>query len=151
MEKQLKTLREHIKRAGLKQTSQRETVLRAFLQGPDYSNAEEITRQAQALDKAIGASTVYRCLKLFVDAGLAVERRFLHVKTCFEKVGEEGAKDHLICVRCGKVQDFVDPLIEAVQDKVSQKLDFKRTEHRMEIYGVCSTCQGPKSLRPDED
>ncbi len=151
MEKQLKRLREYIKQAGLKQTTQRETVLRAFLRGANYANAEEITRQAQALDKAIGASTVYRCLKLFVDAGLAVERRFLHVKTCYEKFNEDGAQDHLICIRCGTVQEFVDPLIQAVQDKVSQKLDFKRTEHRMEIYGLCSTCQGPKSSRPEED
>jgi Fur family ferric uptake transcriptional regulator len=150
-EKELGILRAYIKNAKLKQTAQRELVLKALLEGPKYCTTDELVAAVQKRDRKIGYSTVYRCMKLFCDCGLAKEHHFLYGKTCFEHGLDQGPHDYLVCKQCGKVQEFSDPLVEAVQEKVSKKLDFKLQEHRVELYGLCSDCQGPLESRPEED
>jgi Fur family ferric uptake transcriptional regulator len=150
MKEELKILRDHIRAAGLKQTSQRETILRIFLELPDFLTVDEIGRAVQDRDRRIGLSTVYRSLKLFVEAGLAWEHQFWHGKTCFEKAYGRRRHNYLICTRCLKVEAFSDPLIEAVRDKVAGAKGFKPSFNRMEVYGLCRTCRGPVS-EEDED
>jgi Fur family ferric uptake transcriptional regulator len=150
-ERELGVLRGHLKRSRLKQTAQRETVLKALLEGPRYATMDELVAAAQKRDRKLGYSTVYRCLKLFCECGLAKEHHFLYGKTCFEHSPDESPHDYLVCKRCGRVQEFTNPLIQAVQEKVSGEMDFKLQEHRVELYGVCSSCQGPAATRPEED
>jgi Fur family ferric uptake transcriptional regulator len=149
MKEQLKALRDYLKAQKLKQTSQRETILKLFLELPDYLTVDEIARQVQARDKRIGVSTVYRSLKLFVDCGLAWEHHFLSGKTCFEKSWGKQHHNYLVCTRCLKVQEFSDPLIDAVRDKVSMGLGFIPRSNRMEVYGICAECRTPQD--EDED
>lgn len=149
MKEQLKALREYLKAQNLKQTKQREAILRMFLDLPDYLTVDEIARQVQAKDKRIGASTVYRSLKLFVDCGLAWEHRFLSGKTCFEKAWGKQPHNYLVCTRCLKVQEFSDPLIDAVRDKVAKGLGFVPKANRMEVYGICAECRGPQDEEED--
>ncbi len=143
MNEALRVLREHLKRAGLKRTSQREAILRIFLELPDFLSVDEIARAVGARDRRIGMSTVYRSLKLFVEAGLAREHHFLTGRTTFEKSGGGGGRNYLICTRCHRVQPFEDPLIEAVRDKVCRGLSFTPDFNRLEVYGLCSRCRGP--------
>jgi len=149
--KELAVLRGHLKRSRLKQTAQRELVLKALLEGPRYVTMDELVSAVQKRDKGTGYSTVYRCMKLFCECALAKEHHFLYGKTCFEHSLDEKAHDYLVCRQCGRVQEFSNPLIQAVQEKVSRELDFKLQEHRVELYGVCSSCQGPLESRPEED
>lgn len=149
MKDELRTLREHLKRAGLKQTSQREAILGIFLSLPDYLSVDEIGRHVQAKDRRIGLSTVYRSLKLFVEAGLAREHHFLAGKTRFEKSAGAAARNYLICTRCHRVQVFEDPLIAAVRDKVCKGLKFAPSFNRLEVYGLCADCRGP--VEEEED
>jgi Fur family ferric uptake transcriptional regulator len=86
-----------------------------------------------------------------VECGLAKEHHFLYGKTCFEHSGQGRPHDYLVCKNCGKVEEFSSPLVQAVQEKVSREMDFKLQEHRLELYGICSSCQGPKETRPEED
>jgi Fur family ferric uptake transcriptional regulator len=150
-DKELTQLREHLKKARLKQSQQRETVLRALLEGPKYVTLDDLARRAQTMDRSIGGSTVYRAMKLFIEVGLAKEHKFLYGRTCFERGVDGAPHDYLVCKQCGKVQEFSNPLIQAVQEKVSKELDFKLQEHRVELYGICSECQGPKRKRTEED
>ena len=149
MKEQLKALREYLKAQNLKQTKQREAILRMFLGLPDYLTVDEIARQVQAQDKRIGASTVYRSLKLFVECGLAWEHRFPSGKTCFEKAWGKQPHNYLVCTRCLKVQEFSDPLIDAVRDKVAKGLGFVPKANRMEVYGICAECRGPQDEEED--
>lgn len=149
MKEELKILREHIRRQGLKQTTQREAILRIFLELPDYLTVDQVGREVQARDRRIGLSTVYRSLKLFVEAGLAREHQFLHGKACYEKAHGVAPSNYLICTQCHKVQAFRDPLIDAVRDKVSKGLGFKPTHNRLEVYGLCAQHRGPQD--EDED
>jgi Fur family ferric uptake transcriptional regulator len=149
MKEELRILREHLKRKGLKRTQQRETILRIFLDLDDYLGLDEIGRAVRDQDRRIGFSTVYRSLKLFVEAGLALEHHFLEGRTCFEKPRPGAPRNHLICVHCQKVQAFADPLIDAVRDKVCKGLAFTPSFNRLEVYGLCSDCRGPAD--DDED
>ena len=141
MRDQIELLRGHLKRQGLKQTSQRETILRIFWGLPDFLSVDELARKVHEQDKRIGASTVYRALKLFSECGLAWEHRFWHGKTCFERAQGGTPQNYLVCTHCGTVQAFKDPLIDAVRDKVAKGLKFKPAFNRMEVYGLCSTCR----------
>jgi Fur family ferric uptake transcriptional regulator len=147
MREELSILREHIKRRGLKQTSQRESILKIFLDLPDHLSVDEIGRAVQERDRRIGLSTVYRSLKLFVDAGLAWEHQFLGGKACFEKAWGVSPHNYLVCTQCQRVQGFSDPLVEAVRDKVCGRLSFTPRFNRLEVYGLCDRCR-PKA---DED
>jgi len=144
MKDELRILREHLKRTGLKRTSQREVILGIFLRLPDYLSVDEIGRAVQEEDRRVGLSTVYRSLKLFVEAGLAREHHFLAGKTRFEKAGGpgQGPRNYLICTRCHRVQVFADPLIDAVRDKVCKGLKFAPKFNRLEIYGLCVDHRG---------
>jgi Fur family ferric uptake transcriptional regulator len=147
----LAILRKHLKASRLKQTAQREVVLHCLLEGPRYATLDEIVAAVQKRQRRIGVSTVYRCMKLFCECGLAKEHHFLYGRTCFEHSLDAAPHDYLVCKRCGKVQEFSNPLIQAVQEKVSKELDFKLQEHRVELYGICSACQGPAASRPEEE
>lgn len=146
MREQLEALRAHLKRKGLKQTSQREAILRIFWGLPDFLTVDELAAKVREADKRIGSSTVYRALKLFAEAGLAWEHRFWHGKTCFERARGKAPQNYLVCTACGMVQAFEDPLIDAVRDKVAGRLRFKPQFNRMEVYGLCA-----EHKPPDED
>jgi Fur family ferric uptake transcriptional regulator len=149
MKEELKILREHIRAKGLKQTSQRESILRIFLELPDFLTVDELGRAVQDRDRRIGLSTVYRSLKLFTEAGLAWEHQFWHGKTCFEKAYGRKPHNYLVCTQCLTVEAFSDPLIDAVRDKVAGAKGFKPAFNRMEVYGLCRKCRGP--VTEDED
>lgn len=149
MKEQLKALREHLRRAGLKRTAQREEILRIFLGLEDFQTVDAVARAVREQDPRIGQSTVYRSLKLFVEAGLALEHHFLDGKTCFERPSGPSPRNYLVCTSCQKVQAFEDRLVEAVRDKVCRGLRFAPAFNRMEIYGLCAECRGP--LGEDED
>src|SRR5258708_3950134 len=150
MREEFKILAEYLRKKKLKQTSQREKVLKLFLEAPKHITVDELARQVHDADPKIGYSTVYRSLKLFTECGLALESKFQHGKACFERGFQVSPHHHLICTKCGDINEFSNPLIEAVTEKVSKELDFKAVENKVEVYGLCSKCQGPKESRHEE-
>ena len=144
MEQELKILTDFIKEKGLKQTSQREIILRVFLEAPNHLSVDEITRRVQDVDRKIGASTVYRTMKIIVECGLASESPVLSGKACFEKAFQRELHDHLICKGCGGIQEFSNSLIQAALEKVSREFGFEMRDRKVEVYGFCQKCH------PDE-
>jgi len=92
----------------------------------------------------IGFATVYRTLKLLAGAGMAEERRFEDGFTRYEYKASDGHHDHLICTRCGEILEFENVRIEELQADVARKKRFQVQSHKLEIYGLCSACQGKK-------
>jgi len=126
---------------GLKHTKQRDVVLTTFLDSNQHLSAEQLYQKVRKKSPNIGYTTVYRSLKLFVDAGLAQERCFDDGLTRYET--EHAHHDHLVCLQCGKIVEFNNELIEDTQDKVAAEYGFKVLRHRHELYGYCSSCQDP--------
>ncbi len=139
-------LSEYLVGQGLKSTSQRDMILQVFVDAGRHLSAEELYVRIKKTHPRIGFATVYRTLKLLADAGMAEERRFEDGFTRYEyKASDGGHHDHLICTRCGEIVEFENERIEALQADVARKNGFRVESHKLEIYGLCRTCQGKKN------
>ncbi len=127
-------------RSGLKRTRQRDHILQAFFDAGRHLSAEELYHRIHSQDPGIGLVTVYRTLKLLQKAGLATGRQFGDAYTRFDPSPADRPHDHLICTRCGKIQEFADANLHALREKVARSRGFTVTEHRLELYGFCRDC-----------
>lgn len=127
---------------GLKLTRQRELILETFLRSQKHISVEDLLRDVRVQDAGVGHATVYRTMKLFVEAGLATERKFSEGAARYEPADEhgDGHHDHLICTRCSRIIEFENPEIEDLQLAVAARLGFKLLDHKMELYGICPDC-----------
>lgn len=132
---------EHIQKAGLRRTSQRDLILEIFLKTEEHLSSEDLYWLVQKQDPSVGHTTVYRTLKLLTEAGLAREVRFGDGKTYYEHHYNHEHHDHLICIDCGKIIEFFSPEIEEMQDKMAEKYGFRLTNHSLRMWGVCEDCQ----------
>lgn len=144
-EKSVSTLKErldqHMKKEGLRTTSQRNLVSDIFLQSEGHLSIEDLLAQVREIDPKIGYATIYRTLKLFVESGIAHPHHFGDGVTRYEISPIGSHHDHLICQQCGKIVEFEEPSIESLQERVAKKHGFKLKEHKLELYGTCAECQ----------
>jgi Fur family ferric uptake transcriptional regulator len=132
---------------GLKATRQREEIFKIFLGSPGHQNIAQIHARVAKVNPKIGYTTVYRTLKLLTRLGLAVARKFGEGETRYERAHEGRHHDHLICMTCGAIIEFEDPVLEALQNKIAEQYRFKSFYPRMELYGQCARCALPKERR----
>ena len=125
---------------GLKVTKQREEILHIFLNSPGHKNLSQIYAQVAKVNPKIGYATVYRTLRLLTRLGLATQRKFGDGETRYEPTSEGSHHDHLICLDCGKIIEFENSTLEALQNGIAQRHGFKISHHRMELYGHCEEC-----------
>ncbi len=130
-----------LKKAGLKVTLPRMKILEILeTSNVHHLTAEDIYRQLLEAGEEIGLATVYRVLTQFEAAGLVTRHHFEGGQAVFEL--ERGAHhDHLVCVKCGKVVEFMDETIEAKQRQISSEAGFEITDHALTIYGICRDCR----------
>jgi len=136
-----------LKERGLKSTSQRDDIARVFFGNNRHISVEELYREVRKVNPRVGYATVYRTVRLLREGGLAAERHFYDGEARFENVEEERHHDHLICERCGRIVEFENDEIEALQESVARKLDFVISRHKMELYGICGACRVGKQVR----
>jgi Fur family ferric uptake transcriptional regulator len=132
---------EHIQKAGLRRTGQRDLIMEIFLRTEDHLTSEDLYWLVQKKDPTVGHTTVYRTLKLLTEAGLAREVRFGDNKTYYEHHYNHHHHDHMSCTECGKVIEFFSAAIEDLQDKMAEQFEFRPTHHSLRMWGVCSECQ----------
>lgn len=131
-----------LKNMGLKATLPRMKILEIFQRssvegGVRHMSAEDVYRALIAENIDVGLATVYRVLTQFEAAGLLARHHFEAGRAMFEL--EEGSHhDHLVCLTCGKVEEFVDPEIEARQQAIASERGFALQEHSLALYGVCT-------------
>lgn len=136
---------EHIQKAGLRRTGQRDLIMDIFLRTEDHLTSEDLYWLVQKEDPTVGHTTVYRTLKLLTEAGLAREVRFGDNKTYYEHHYNHQHHDHMICTQCGKVIEFFSADIEDLQDQMAEKFNFQPTHHSLRMWGVCDECQKKES------
>jgi len=139
------TLNTYMRRKGLRSTNQRRLVCDIFFRSRGHLSIDDLLAMVRRKDPAVGYATVYRTLKLLSESGLAYERQFRDGPTRYELAHEDHHHDHLICVECGRIEEFEEPRIEALQDDVAKRHGFTASSHRHELYGVCAGCQKGKS------
>jgi len=130
-----------LKKAGLKVTLPRMKILE-LLEASElrHQSAEDIYKALLVAGEEIGLATVYRVLTQFEAAGLVTRHHFEGGQAVFE-LSEGGHHDHLVCVSCGKVVEFMDDVIEDRQQQIAVEKGFEITEHSMILYGRCSDCR----------
>ena len=129
-----------LKKAGLKITLPRMKILQ-YLESSNvrHQSAEDIYKKLLADGEEIGLATVYRVLTQFETAGLVSRLNFEGGHAVFE-LNQEGHHDHLVCVSCGKVEEFYDEVIETQQLKVAKDMGYCISEHSLTLYGKCPDC-----------
>lgn len=127
-----------LKNAGLKATLPRLKVLSLFENSKErHLSAEDIYKIMINSGEDVGLATVYRVLTQFEQAGLLIRHHFESGKAVFE-LNSGGHHDHIVCVKCGRVEEFYDAEIEKRQEIAAAKLGFTMQEHSLTIYGLCS-------------
>lgn len=132
---------EHLKKAGLKKTGQRELILEVFLKTEGHLSAEDLYGLVKAEDPTVGFTTVYRTLKLLAECGLAREEGLGDNRMRYEHNYNHQHHDHLICTECGELIEFYSEVIEKKQDEIAETYGFLPTHHSLRIWGLCSNCQ----------
>ena len=120
---------------GLRMTDQRRIVARVIGAAEDHPDVEELYNRASAIDPRISIATVYRTVKLFEEAGILDRLEFGDGRARYEDA-ERDHHDHLIDMNSGEVIEFVDPEIEALQERIAARLGYRLIGHRLELLGV---------------
>ena len=129
------TITERCEAKGLRMTGQRRVIAQVLEESSDHPDVEELYRRASAIDYGISIATVYRTVKLFEEAGILERLEFGDGRARYEDAMRDH-HDHLIDLHSGEVIEFVDPEIEALQEKIAAKLGYDLRGHRLELYGV---------------
>ncbi len=124
-------------------TPQRQIILKAFINNIEkHLSAEEVFKIVKKNNPEIGLATVYRTLDLLADIDILQKINFDEGKSRYElNDGNSHHHHHLICVKCGKVLEFEDDLLESLEEKISKKSNFQILDHKVKFYGYCENCK----------
>ncbi|SFR04208.1 Fur family transcriptional regulator [Poseidonocella sedimentorum] len=120
---------------GLRMTGQRRVIAQVIEDASDHPDVEALHQRAVAIDPNISIATVYRTVNLFEDLGIIERVEFGDGRARFEDA-ERDHHDHLLDLQSGEVIEFVDPEIEALQEKIAERLGYRLMGHRLELYGT---------------
>ncbi len=130
-----------LRNVGLKVTLPRMKILELLESSPQrHMSAEDLYKALLDSGEDIGLATVYRVLTQFETAGLVTRHHFEGGHSMFE-LNQGDHHDHIVCVRCGRVDEFVDEVIEARQQHIADGAGYEMTDHSLYIYGICPDCR----------
>ncbi|HBA65748.1 MAG TPA: ferric iron uptake transcriptional regulator [Methylococcaceae bacterium] len=134
--------KQDLRDAGLKVTLPRVKILEILESQKDdrHLTAEQVYKILLSENEEIGLATVYRVLTQFEAAGLVARHHFEGGNSVFE-LNKGGHHDHIVCVKCGKVDEFTDSIIESRQKEIADKLGYELTDHSLYLYGLCVNCK----------
>ncbi len=144
---EFRVFEEHLAQNGLKHSRQREVILQYFLETGGHMTVDDLYRVIHRKHREIGRTTIYRTLKLLCDAQLAESIELRDGLTRFEHHYKHSHHDHMICIECGTIIEFVSPEIENLQDEIAEAYGFTIDSHRHQIFGVCQKCHQRRSTK----
>ncbi len=139
------TENQELRKAGLKVTLPRVKILQLLENSETrHLSAEDIYKTLIEAEEDVGLATVYRVLTQFETAGLVTRHHFEGGHSVFELSSDEH-HDHLVCNKCGRVEEFYDEVIETQQDKIAANFGFEITDHSLNLYGICAQCRAEQT------
>lgn len=155
LEIMMKRMQDKIKTKKYKMTSQRQVILRAFVESDrNHLSAEDVYESVKKTSPDIGLATVYRTLDLFTEMDLLKKLDFDEGCSRYElndKEDEGHFHHHLICLGCGKVWECRDDLLETLETILYKQLHFQTVDHQLKIYGYCEDCQKKRAAAKADD
>ncbi len=134
-------LKEVLKDNGLRYTQQRQTVWDELCSTSDHRDAEDIYVTLVRNGLSVSRATVYRTIEVLVKKGLARKLDIGDGRSRYEMRQDNSHHDHMICVNCGRIEEFVDLRIEELQKDVAVRNSFILKTHKLQLYGLCRDCQ----------
>ena len=128
----MNSIEEKCKSKGVRLTDQRKVIAQVMAESTDHPDVDELHKRISEVDKKISIATVYRTVKLFEEAGILIKHDFKTGKARYEINDDH---NHLIDINSGEIVEFVDKDIEALQEKIANKLGYKLVDHKLELYG----------------
>ena len=135
----------YLRSRGLKMTRARELVFREILSAPGvHPNADEIRRRLRAKKKDIGLATIYRTLNLLVRSGLVTAVDLGEGHSHYEPEWNETAHGHLICLACGRVQEFAQAGIQEAIHRIGEEKGYRLDKFSLQVFGFCRDCEAKR-------
>jgi Fur family ferric uptake transcriptional regulator len=134
-------LKEALKDSGLRYTRQRQAVWDELCSTSDHRDAEDIYVTLVRGGLPVSRATVYRTIEVLVKKGLARKLDIGDGRSRYEMRPDNSHHDHMICVNCGKIEEFVDLKIEELQEDVAKRHGYILNTHNLQLYGLCGNCQ----------
>jgi Fur family ferric uptake transcriptional regulator len=135
-----------LKSQGIRLTEQRRQVLKRAVSYLHFTS-EELVKDVKRFDPTIARGTVYRTLALLHTAGVVEKHDFRYGPPNYEVTFAKAHHDHLMCVQCGEIIEFQEPRIEAIQDDVVRRYEYRLLSHTHKLYGLCRACQRSERKR----
>lgn len=142
----LEEFRRYLSDHNLPATHQRLAVAEVLFAAADHLSADEVARGVAKRGETVGTATVYRTLDLLVKSGLAKEHDFGEGFRRYEPMAAGQAHEHCICSSCGRVMEFSNDRLERMIALLAEEVEFRPHHHRLEIYGLCRSCQQSNPL-----
>jgi len=139
----------YLKRHGLKFTPERRVLFEEIFKRHEHFEADELLFRMKQRGRKISRATIYRGLELLIAAGVVGRVRVGDEGFLYERLHAGEHHDHLICLGCGKIIEFFEPEIEALQDRVCARVGFRAVTHSHHIRGFCRDCRKSKAVDPD--
>lgn len=134
-------LSEYLKKKNLRSTRERFLLLEEILKTNGHFDADELFASLSAKDLKASRATVYNTLDLLVSCGLISRYRFGENHSRYEKAFGRPRHDHLICLECGEIIEFVNDKLDKIQKEVCEEKNFKLQNSTLQIFGICTKCQ----------
>ena len=135
------TLSSFLKERNLRPTKERFLLLEEIMRSNGHFDADQLFASLSARGLKASRATVYNTLDLLVECGIISRYRFGENHSRYEKALGRPRHDHLICLRCGDIIEFVNEKLEKIQKEVCQENNFRLQNSTLQIFGICSTCQ----------
>jgi len=134
-------LKNSLQNEGLRYTSQRQIVWDEICKTDDHRDAEEIYFTIIQGGQKVSRATVYRTIDVLVKNNLVRKLELGDGRTRYENKLDSSHHDHIICIQCGKINEFMDEDIEKLQDEIAKKYQYKIVRHIHQIFGLCKDCK----------
>ncbi len=128
---------DYLRKKGLKFTNQRALVANQIFEIDSHFTADDLIENLKKVQDKISRATTYRIISVMVEAGLLAEHHFGQSAKFYEHVQAGEHHDHIICIDCGRIDEFYDKKIEDIQLQVAKKLGFTLANHSLNLYGTC--------------
>ena len=137
----IQLLKDGLKNEGLRYTSQRQIVWDEICKTDDHRDAEDIYFKIKTSGKKVSRATVYRTIDVLVKNNLVRKLELGDGRNRYENKLDSSHHDHIVCIQCGRIDEFMDENIEKLQDKIAKKYHFKIVRHIHQLFGLCKDCR----------